>query len=77
MRYVSCKFKPWHTMGYTYAYDGAEELKPGDMVEVQTTARAGRPSSVVTVHVIGYVDKPDFECKPILRVLPREAQADG
>jgi hypothetical protein len=74
MHYVSCRFHRGDPKGYTYAYDGEVDLRPGDKVEVEKSKRYG--GGVCIVEVIGYVEKPDFACKPILRVLPRE-RADG
>ena len=62
--FVSVKFNPRHNRTYTYAYDGADPLRPGDLVKVET--KDG--TKTVTVAAVD-VEKPPFPCKPILSVV--------
>ena len=62
--FISVKFQPNDTRTYTYTYDGAEQLQPGDFVIVET--RDGRkPVEITAVDVA----EPAFRCKPISAIL--------
>lgn len=62
--FISVKFNPNDHRAYTYTYDGAEQIEPGDFVVVET--REGRkPVEVFAVDV----PEPDFRCKPISAIL--------
>ena len=62
--FLSVKFNPSDSRTYTYTYDGAEQIEPGDFVIVET--REGRkPVEVVAVGV----SEPSFQCKPISAIL--------
>jgi hypothetical protein len=62
--FVTVKFNPADSRTYTYAYDGAEQIEPGDFVVVET--REGRKA--VEVAAVD-VAKPAFPCKPIVAIL--------
>lgn len=62
--FISVKFNPADPRAYTYTYDGAEQIEPGDFVIVET--REGRKP--VTVHAVD-VQEPAFRCKPIAAIL--------
>lgn len=66
--FVSVKFNPGDAYTYTYAYDGAEQIEPGDFVVVKT--RDGRKA--VEVAVVD-VAEPAFACKSITAVLIEKA----
>ncbi|MBC7282604.1 hypothetical protein [Hoeflea sp.] len=62
--HITVKFNPGDYRAYTYAYDGQEQIEPGDFVIVET--REGRKA--VQVESVD-VPKPDFQCKHISAVL--------
>lgn len=62
--FVSVKFNPRHYRTYTYTYAGAQPLRPGDLVRVET--KDG--TKTVTIAAVD-VPKPPFACKPILAVM--------
>jgi hypothetical protein len=62
--FVSVKFQPRDSRTYTYTYEGAQPLHPGDMVKVDSKDGT-KTVSVVAVNV----PKPPFACKPIVAVL--------
>lgn len=62
--FIAVKFNPADARTYTYAYDGAEQIEPGDFVVVET--RDGRKA--VEVAEVD-VPRPDFRCKPISAIL--------
>lgn len=64
--FVSVKFQPRDSRTYTYSYDGAQPLRPGDMVKVDCQTES-KTVSVVAVDV----PKPPFACKPIVAVLAK------
>lgn len=62
--FVAVKFNPTDSRTYTYRYDGAEQIEPGDFVVVET--RDGRRAvEVADVDV----PEPSFACKPISAIL--------
>jgi len=63
--FVTVKFNPWDTRTYTYAYDGDQSLKPGDLVTVDTPREGSKTVEVVSVDV----PEPTFACKPITSVV--------
>lgn len=62
--FLSVKFNANDHRAYTYTYDGAEQIEPGDFVVVET--RDGRKA--VTVFATD-VEEPAFRCKPISAIL--------
>lgn len=62
--FVSVKFNPRHHRTYTYSYDGPDQLRPGDLVKVDT--KDG--TKTVTVAAVD-VSEPPFACKQILSVV--------
>lgn len=64
-QYVNCKFNPWDRRSYCYHFDldsGAHQLKPGDVVIVETK------DGEAPVTVESLVEKaPKFKTKPVLR----------
>lgn len=62
--FVAVKFNPQYDRSYTYFYNGAAALSPGDMVKVETK------DGIKTAHVEAInVSKPPFTCKPIASVI--------
>lgn len=71
--YVACKFRPTDSRSYTYAYDGAEPLAPGDMVKVDDA----RGDGWKRVEVVSISDEaPPFACKPILGKVEPEPEVE-
>ena len=69
--YVACKFRPTDSRSYTYAYDGAEPLAPGDFVKVDDA----RSDGCKRVEVVSISDQaPPFACKPILGKIDPDAE---
>lgn len=62
--FISVKFNAGDYRFYTYSYDGADQLSPGDFVVVET--KDGRMP--VTVHEVD-VREPPLVCKPIVATL--------
>lgn len=62
--FIAVRFNPADSRTYTYVYNGAEQIEPGDFVVVET--REGRKA--VEVSAID-VPEPSFRCKPISAVL--------
>lgn len=70
--YVACKFRPEDKRTYTYTYDGAEPLAPGDQVKVPDN----RPDGWKRVTVDAISDQaPPFACKAILGKVEPEDEA--
>lgn len=69
-QFLKCQFNRWDSRSYTYENDG-DALAEGDRVIVMTD----RGETEVTVVEI-CAEKPDFQCKPIIRKVEDE-QTEG
>lgn len=69
-QFLKCQFNPWDRRSYTYQND-SDALAVGDRVIVMTD----RGETEVTVVEI-CAEKPDFQCKPIIRKVEAE-QTEG
>lgn len=62
--HIAVRFNPNDARTYTYTYDGAEQIEPGDFVVVET--RDGRKA--VEIAAVD-VPAPSFPCRPIAALL--------